>query len=181
MKHLSITLSILFYSLLTFGQVDTIESVNLELILKDNNWENARMFVKGDSLPYSGVMVDYYYGTQQIETAIKYTNGQNSNGWVRSYYKSGQKKEEYWYGDQSGTEHGDYTAWFESGKIKMTGHHDNGANDDKWTTYFENGQKQYDREYDKGKKTGTWITWHKDDNILSIEVYKENKLIEKKK
>lgn len=171
MKSLSVTITFFLLCLITIGQIDTIESQNLELIVLDDNWDNAKMYPKGDSIAFSGIMVDYYSGTIQVQSAVLYTDGQNKNGWVRKYYQSGNLEEEYWYGSESGMEHGKYTSWFDNGEIKMIGSYEFGDYHGTWTAYFENGNKEYERHYHNGKKIGTWTTWDEQGNVVSQEEF----------
>lgn len=138
MKKL-LTILIIVFAQSGFGQgVDTVQAESLELIIKEDNWDNAKMYTIGDSIPFSGVMVSYYSGTNKIETMVQFKNGETTNCWSRKFYQNGQIKEELWYG-KSGIEDGKYTSWHENGSIKTSGQYLKGEKSGKWMSYYLNG------------------------------------------
>ena len=148
MKKLATISFLLIIVLNGLGQsVDTVRTENLRLTVLNNDWENARMFANGDTIPFDGVMVKYYPETNKIETIVQYKNGQTKNCWSKLYYQNGQIMQELWYGNQIGAEHGKYIFWFENGKVKITGQYENGAKQGKWISYSKDGQKESEQNY----------------------------------
>ncbi len=162
-----------------FGQeVDTVKAENLKLNVLNNDWENARMHIIGDSMPFNGVMVSYYPETNKLETIVQYKNGQTKNCWSKSYYSNGQIKEELRYGNQIGAEHGRIISWFENGNPKITGKYKNGGKTGKWKYYHKNGKLESLVTFKNGKRNGKYFRYYTDGRKIASAKYKNGVLVE---
>lgn len=111
------------------------------------------------------------------------------NGWVSTFYNSGQIKESY--GFKNGLRHGHFAEYLASGIISISGSFWTGKKDSIWDFYFadgrlektfgyikdslhgsylvlyENGVEQTRGEYNMGAKEGDWI-WRREDGGIDM-------------
>ena len=153
-NYFSVIILIAVFSLNSFCQNDTLESTQLKLFVKNNDWSKKAFYKIGDTIPFTGFMVEYFPNTKQINWIVKYKNGQVATGLHSYYYEDGNKKTEE-YSNNSGVRFGKFKEWYDNGQLKSRG------------------------EYENDEKNGVWSHWDINGNLISTETYK-NGVITKK-
>jgi antitoxin component YwqK of YwqJK toxin-antitoxin module len=139
---------LVFLVLITFslqGQTDSIAASNLELITSSSF--NGFRTIDG-SKPFTGIMFEYYPGTNRVEWSQTVRNGSTSYSISKQYYPSGKVRTITNYG-KAGMEHGLYQEWYETGTIKIKGNYWKGAYRGKWIYYNEDGTVKEIRKHGK--------------------------------
>lgn len=54
-----------------------------------------------------------------------------------------------------------FSEFYETGSLKVSGKYENGLEEGFWKIYYENGKIKERGRYKKGKKVGVWKTFHK--------------------
>lgn len=152
-----------------FAQLDSVNSVDIEILMKGEDWSTAIYVRKGESKPFTGVAFDYYYNTTQIEQAYQIINGKSDSCWARGYYENGQLGEEIWYYDRM--RHGKFITWYKSGQIEEQGFYAKDKKIDKWFGFHENGDSLYTCFYINGKLEGEWKIWDVGMELTFFEIY----------
>ena len=88
-----------------------------------------------------------------------------------SYYKNGQKSEEF--NHKNGRFHGVWKRWYGNGQIYKITNYDNGWLHGLGTWWYKNGQKQREVTFKKGKMHGVETKWDPQGNIIS-KIKREN-------
>lgn len=93
-------------------------------------------YLKGETLPYTGVIVDYYENGQLREES-NIGNGLR-HGETVTYYENGQKESVVNY--YAYMRHGKAVTYYENGNIKSMVGYKNDKPQGEWVLYYENGQ-----------------------------------------
>ena len=179
MKKISI-LFVLFVSCnFLFSQVDTVISSDLELIVKDNDWENAQFYKIGETIPYSGMVVDYYQNTTNVYLAYLLENGKQDSGWTRHYYEDGELQSEQLSSKGQAIRHGKFSSFYPNGQLEETGYYFDDLKNGIWKAFHENGSILFEQNYIKNKLEGDYKVWESDGELVLHENYKDGKLLKK--
>ena len=162
MKNTITFFSLIFISCYCIGQVDTLDVNESELIqAAGDDFEDALFYKKdkngsqnpdeplGDRNPFTGIMVEYYYGTKNVSWAMECINGKTTT-WYKSYFKNGQINSEIQMG-KTGMYAGSAKEWDEKGKLKASGNYKNGEKNGKWKIWTETGELERVEKYKMGK------------------------------
>lgn len=107
-----------------------------------------------------------------------YKNGK-LNGIVTMYYENGQKKSETSYSGDS--LNGISREWFANGKLMSEISYKNGTFDGINATWYEDGRIRTKGNYINGKLNGDVLVWNEKLKLYYIEVYKDDKMVAKKR
>tara|TARA_B100001105_G_C22222726_1_gene370398 strand:- start:55 stop:558 length:504 start_codon:yes stop_codon:yes gene_type:complete len=108
----------------------------------------------------------------------EYKDGKRADGVARSWYPSGQLKEERTY--KNGKQDGLSTVWYENGEKGLEGTFKHGELDGLWTEWYFNGQKMRERTYKDRKLDGFWTEWYDNGQKMRERTYKDGTRITKK-
>ncbi len=146
-------MSLIFFTCINiyaFSQ-DTVAISELKIKVANGDWANAQSYHLNDTIPFTGLAVDYYENSKNVRTALEYKNGHTKLGKVRGYYESGKLQMEFSYGDIDGMEDGDSRIWYENGQLKNKGQYLKGAPEGIWLYYNEKGVLIKTEEYKDGE------------------------------
>ena len=80
------------------------------------------------------------------------------DGFMTTYYESGQKKAEVSFKD--GRPHGPRSTWFPSGQLSSQGQYQDGLEDGTWVNFFPTGVKQSEWRTVGGRWEGAFTQYH---------------------
>ncbi len=95
--------------------------------------------------------------------------------------ESGEKKLKWsWTENKDGELHGEYKAYWKSGKIYFICHYKDGKKHGRYSSWWESGGKCQERNYKDGKSHGEYKMWG-DEILVDISEYKDDYLLKEKK
>lgn len=69
--------------------------------------------------------------------------------------------------------HGNFTVFFNSGKLKEKGQFNIGLKDGKWKKWYDNGNLYEVGNWENGLKTGKWVQYEKEGRLAVVANYKD--------
>ena len=152
MRHISLSLVIIFLSAFTYAQ---------EL------QKGADGLTYVDGKLYSGSHTAF--NDDNVKTMeVEYKDGK-IEGEYKSYYLDGSIQETGYY--TQGNKDGNWEKFNEKGKTTGVANYKDGKKHDKWMIFDDNGTKRVEIFYNEGMKVNTWTMWDQDGNIISQKTY----------
>ncbi len=72
--------------------------------------------------------------------------------------------------------HGDYTEWYENGRLKEKGMFRNGKKEDLWQTWYENKSLKSTGKYANNRKHGKWVWFYSSTKVRNRSTFRNGKL-----
>ena len=95
----------------------------------------------------------------------------------RKYYGNGNPKILGFHLDRTRQKHGEWTYYFEDGKLKEIGSYKHGKREGEWKRYHENGKLSSSGSYKDGKEDGEFKTYWGSGELYKIGSYKDGKKV----
>jgi antitoxin component YwqK of YwqJK toxin-antitoxin module len=114
---------------------------------------------------------------------IRYRGGEEYGHWTR-WGPNGTKREEGEYegrgkiqpkGEAEAKPVGLYTAWYDSGSLKLQGRYADGVRDGTWIDWYPNGRKSAETLYSAGRRNGSCKTWYENGQVASEATFRDGK------
>ena len=93
----------------------------------------------------------------------------------KSLYENGNSKEIGFYHKKTGLKHGEWTYYFETGKIKQRARYIDGKNEGEWKYFYENGGLWKINYYQDGRPVRKWKEYFETGKLKRIGSYKNGK------
>ena len=93
----------------------------------------------------------------------------------KSLHANGNLKEIGFYHKKTHQKHGQWTYYFENGKIKQSAGYIDGKNEGEWKYFFENGGLWKTNYYKDGRPVRKWKEYLKSGKLIRIGSYKSGK------
>jgi antitoxin component YwqK of YwqJK toxin-antitoxin module len=134
-----------------------------EVLRSELDLRDGVLFARGDSKPFTGVLVERYPG-EKPKLAIEVKDGK-AHGLSRGWYDSGQLEVEERF--VAGQSHGPRTRWYLNGQKRSEAQIEQGELAGIYTEWHENGQMAVQMKMVKGKPDGMVEAWHPSGKLKS--------------
>lgn len=139
-----------------------------------------------DTTVFEGKTVQYYRefypkgGGLKVEYTYYLENDTKvEHGMFTKYYDNGQIMIQGTYRD--GKKDGLWKEYLRNGVPKTEGTYKNGVREGLWIIYYPGGKKHFEGMYRNGEKDGEWIEYAGDGSVFERVVYKDGKVVSKKR
>lgn len=92
-----------------------------------------------------------YYKNQSKQSEGPFVSDHKSGTWTHYFSSGGIKAKEVFTGSTS-----QYTEYYKSGEVKMSGQKEKGYKEGHWSFYYEDGNLKAKGDFTRGKKSGSW-------------------------